>query len=75
MEDAEIAKPKIECRSSGESGNTLYILAMLRETMKKQRRIADYNAVRDKVLAAGSYGEALAVMRELADITDLDGRY
>jgi hypothetical protein len=70
-----MTKPRIEFRSSGESGNTLYILAMFREAMRKQRRIDDYNATRDRVLAASSYGEALAVMRELADITDLDGRY
>jgi len=47
----------------GEAGNAL----------RKQRRINDYNTMRDRVFASGSYAEALEIIREYVDLVDLDG--
>jgi hypothetical protein len=68
-------KPRVEFRSSGESGNTLHILCLVRDALRKQRRIQEYNDLRDSVLNSGSYTEALAHMRESVNLIDLDGRY
>lgn len=67
-------KPKIEFHSSGESGNIHWVLAKLRDALRKQRRIIDYNEAWERVQKSGSYTEALAIIREYADLTDLDGR-
>ena len=38
--------------------------------MRKQRRIAEYNDIRDRVVNANSYAEALEIMSEVADLID-----
>ena len=69
-------KPEVHFESRHESGNVLYVLALVRTAMRKQRRINEYNALRDKVLSqAGSYEEALAMMREHVALIDDDGKY
>ena len=67
-------KPKVEFRSGGESGNIYWILSGVRDALRKQRRINDYNELRDKVLASGSYAEAISHIRERIDLIDLDNK-
>lgn len=69
------SKPKIEFHSRGASGNIYAILGMARDALRKQRRILDYNTLFDAVTASGSYKEALAIIRQYADLRDLDGLY
>ena len=49
------------------------ILAMVRRELQKQRRITDYNNLRDRVTSSGSYEEALAIIRETVNLIDDDG--
>ena len=67
-------KPRIEFSSSGESGNIYFLLSKVRESLRKQQRITEYNDLRDKVLSSNSYAEALKYIREKIDLVDLDGR-
>lgn len=67
-------KPEIHFESCHESGNIFVILALVRREMQKQRRITDYNNLRDRVTASGSYQEALAIIRETVNLIDDDGR-
>ena len=57
-------KPIVEYDPRGESGNIFYILAMVRNALRKQRRIQDYNDCWEKVQACKSYEEALKVISE-----------
>ena len=67
-------KPTIHFRSRHESGNIYWILAAVRRVLQKQRRITDYNNLRDRVTASGSYKEALAIIRGTVNLIDDDGR-
>lgn len=66
-------KPTIRINSRGESGNIFWILGSVRQALHKQRRITDYNNLRDRVTSSGSYNEALAIIREYVDLIDDDG--
>ena len=66
-------KPTVHFHSCGESGNIFWILVAVKTALRKQRRIADYNNLRDRVTASGSYNEALAIIREYVDLIDDDG--
>ena len=68
-------KPVIHFCSRGESGNIFYILGLVRREMQKQRRITEYNDLRDRVTASGSYREALEIIREYVDLIDNDREY
>ena len=69
-------KPEVHFESRHESGNVFAILGLVRAALRKQRRINEYNELRDKVLGqAGSYEEALAMMREHVTLIDDDGTY
>ena len=68
-------KPKIEFHSRGASGNIYALLGMVRDALRKQRRILDYNAVYDAVTASGSYNEAIGIIKQYAELRDLDGLY
>lgn len=60
--------------SQGESGNIYHILILVRSTLRKQRRIQDYNDCRDRVLNSDSYKTALGIIREYVELLDSDGR-
>lgn len=64
---------EIHFRSWHESGNIFVILALVRRELQKQRRITDYNNLRDRVTTSGSYEEALAIIRETVNLIDDDG--
>lgn len=66
-------KPTVHFNSRGESGNIYWILGAVRTALRKQRRITEYNDLRDRVFASGSYQEALAIIREYVDLIDDDG--
>lgn len=65
-------KPVIEYHSKGESGNIYWLLSAAQRALRKQRKISEYNNLRDGVLASQSYLEALSVMAEHIDLIDLD---
>lgn len=65
-------KSVIYFKSQGQSGNIYYILGMVQRELRKQRRINDFNELRDKVYNSKSYDEALSVIREYVDLIDLD---
>ena len=68
-------RPEIRFSSSGPSGNIFAILCEVRKVMQKQRRIAAYNELRDRVTSSGSYAEALAEIRKDVNLIDDDGVY
>ena len=65
----------IQFQSTKESGNIFWILGAARKELQKQRRITEYNTMRDRVYEAGSYEEALAIIREYVELVDLDGQH
>ena len=67
-------KPTIHFNSRGESGNIYWILAAVREALRKERRITDFNNLWERVQVSGSYTEALAIIREHVDLIDDDRR-
>ena len=70
-----MTKPTIYFFSRAESGNIFHILGRVRQEMQKQRRITEFNDMRDRVMSSGSYREALAIIREYVELIDLDGEF
>lgn len=64
-------KPIVTFDSRGPSGNIYYILGAVRNALCKQRRIIDYNNMWERVQHAGSYEEALKIIREYVDLIDI----
>ena len=67
-------KTTIYYESKGESGNIFYILGMMREALRKQRRINDFNECWERVQKCKSYNEALNVIAEYVDLVDLSDK-
>lgn len=65
----------IEFHSTKESGNIFWILGAARDELRAQRRITDYNTMRDRVCETTSYEKALAIIREYVELVDLDERF
>ena len=63
-------KPIVEYDPRGESGNIFYILATVRNALRKQRRIKDYNDCWEKVQTCKSYEDALKVIREYVTLVE-----
>lgn len=57
--------------SRGESGNIFAILSKVRDVLRKQRRINDYNECWEAVQDCKSYDEALDVISEYVFLVDL----
>ena len=68
-------KKAIHFKSQGESGNIYAILAKVSSFMLKQKRIPEFNELRDRVYASGSYESALGILREEVDLIDDDGKF
>lgn len=66
-------KPIIEFDSRGPSGNVFYILSLVRNELRKQRRIIDYNNCWERVQNSHSYEGALTIIREYVDLIDTRG--
>lgn len=67
-------KPTIHFRSRHESGNIFAILAMVRQELRKQRRITEYNELWEHV-QKGDYENAIRLIREKVNLIDDDGIY
>ncbi len=66
-------KPIVIIYSKGEGGNVFHIVALCRRELHKQRRINDFNEMRDRVFDSKSYADALKIIREYVDLVDMDG--
>lgn len=69
-----MAKAVIHFQSRHESGNIYWIMGKVRDIMRKERRITDWNNAWERIQKT-DYAGALAILRELVDLVDDDGRY
>jgi len=67
-------KAEIHFQSRHESGNIYAVMAMVRDQMRKEHRITDWNNAWE-LIQKTDYAGALAVMRDLVDLVDDDGLY
>ena len=67
----EMTKPILKYNSQGEDGNIFFILGKVSQLLKKERRYTDFNNLRDEVLSAGSYAEALAIIGKVVTLVDI----
>lgn len=67
-------KPTIHFHSHGPSGNIFWILSTVQTELKKQHQITEYNNLWEEV-QKGDYNEALAAIRKVVDLIDLDGKH
>lgn len=70
-------KPTIHYNSQGESGNIFWILRAIYENCKREGvNPTVYKEMQERVFAAGSYEEALAIIGEKVNLVDdAKGRY
>ncbi len=68
-------KAVVKFNGNGPSGNIYCILGAVRNELRKQRRILDYNEMWERVQTSNSYEDALKIIREYVDLIDLDGRF
>lgn len=64
-------KETVYYESRGESGNIFFILAKVREVLRNQRRINDYNECWEAVQKCGSYQDALDIISDYVILIDL----
>ena len=69
-----MAKAVIHFQSSHETGNIYWIMGKVRDIMRKERRITDWNNAWERIQNT-DYPGALAILRELVDLIDDDGVY
>ena len=65
-----MTKPVVTYNPRGESGNIFFILAKVRDALRKQRRIQDYNDCWEKVQQCKCYEDALKVIREYVELIE-----
>lgn len=65
-----MTKPVVTYNPRGESGNIFFILARVRDALRKQRRIQDYNDCWEKVQQCKNYEDALKVIREYVELIE-----
>jgi len=65
-----VEKPIIQYDSRGASGNIYYILGMVSQALRKQRRYTDFNNLRDRVFECHSYEKALKIIGETVTLID-----
>lgn len=63
-------KPIVIYDSQGPQGNIYYILGLVQQELKAERRYTDFNNLRDRVFEARSYEEALAIINETVTLID-----
>lgn len=68
-------KAVIHFQSLHKSGNIFWIMGAVRTQMLSERRHTDWNNAYERIGNSTSYEEALAILRELVDLIDDDGRY
>ena len=67
-------KAVIHFRSRHQTGNIYWIMGKVRDIMRKERRITDWNNAWERIQKT-DYAGALAILRELVDLIDDDGVY
>jgi len=67
-------RPEIRFSSRGPSGNIYWLIGQVRNEMQRQRRIAEYNDMWERIQKT-DYRGALAILREAVDLVDEDGAY
>lgn len=70
-----MSKPEIHFASRHSSGNVFWIMGAVRDTLRKERRISEWNDLYQAVTNSGSYEEALKLMNEHVHLIDDDGVY
>ena len=63
-------KPLVYIDIDGPDGNVLFMLSKVRDALRKERRINDYNELRDKVLQS-RYPQGIYQMSELVEFIDI----
>lgn len=63
-------KPLVYIDIDGPDGNVLFMLSKVREALRKERRINDYNELRDKVLQS-RYPQGIYQMSKLVEFIDI----
>jgi hypothetical protein len=59
---------KPQCRLVGEDGNIFFILGRVRQTLKASGENEQAQEVSQRVMASGSYDEALRIIMEYVDV-------
>ena len=65
-------KPIVEYTRKGPRGNIYFILGQVKDALRKQHRILDYNNMWEKVQKCQSYEEALDIMNEYVELVEKD---
>ena len=68
-------RPEIHFASKHSSGNIFWIMGAVRDALRKQRRISEWNDLYQEILNSGSYEEALGKINKLVHLIDDDGVY
>lgn len=63
-------KPVVRFNRTKESGNIFAILSKVREELRKQRRINEFNELWDKIQGCKSYEEALEHIKTVVDLVE-----
>lgn len=69
-EVTKMRKPIVIYDSQGPQGNIYYILGLVQQALKAERRYTDFNNLRDRVFEARSYEEALTIINETITLID-----
>ena len=68
-------RPEVHYQSRHETGNIFAILALVRNVLRKERRINEFNELHDRVLKSGSYENALNIINEKVRLIDDDNPF
>lgn len=68
-------RPEVHYQSRHETGNIFAILALVRNVLRKERRINEFNELHDRVLKSGSYENALDIINEKVRLIDDDNPF
>lgn len=64
-------RPKLEIDISGPDGNIYVIMGKVMQILRKQRRITDWNNLRDAITSSKSYANALKEVNKVVELIDL----
>ena len=67
-------KQVVHFQSCHSSGNIFWIMGKVREILRKERRITEWNDAWERIQRM-DYAGALEILREFVDLVDDDGRY
>ena len=64
-------KPILEIDISGPDGNIYVIMGLVMQILRKQRRYADWNNLRDAITSSKSYANALREINKVVELVDI----